>query len=369
MVDILKILKLARSQISPANKQLLYLAFEDDFDLLIDLLEDTAKDRLPSDADIRQEYATTLKDNGNFLTLLDIQYPKLLKQIDTAPIVLSIKGNNDILGRQSVAVVGSRCISKEDINFIQPAVKTLNNADFVVISGLARGTDAIAHINSIETGTIAVLPCGLGNCYPQEHLFIANKIIENGGAIISELAFNEQSKQYHFIQRNRIIVAISNAVLCCRARDLKSGTISSANYAIKYNKSIYTHIFNGNSDGNKWLLNNGAIDIDDFDNLSYSIMVDVARNTILSQKNVKKINDKANDNNLFSMRQKTHNTTNIPHKSLKNEIDTLIKYSNLTKTEKNLKQILFLCNQFQVDEKDILTILIPEIFGKKQSNN
>ena len=367
MTDILKVLKLARSRFSPANQRLLYLAFENDLNSLIDLLAKTAPDYLASDINVKQEYAITLQHNGNFLTLSDTQYPKLLKLIDTAPIILSIKGNKDILCRNSVAVVGSRSISTEDINFIQPAVKTLNNANFVILSGLARGTDAIAHINSIKTGTIAVLPCGLGNCYPPEHLFIANKIIENGGAIISEFSFSEQSKQYHFIQRNRIIVAISDAILCCRARDLKSGTMSSANYAMKYNKSIYTHVFNGDSKGNKWLLNNGAIDVDDFDKLTYSIMADVARNEILSQEKSKQIvnNDRDNhNNNLFAIQNKANNDKNIPFNSLKNEIDTIVQCANVAKTEKNLQQILILCSQLRVKEKDILAILIPEIFAK-----
>ena len=368
MMDVLKVLKLARSQLSQATKQLLYVAFENDFDFLIDLLANVAQDYFTSDDHIRQEYALTLKNNGNFLTLSDKQYPKLLKQVDTAPIILSIKGNNDILCKRSVAVVGSRTISIEDINFIKPAVKSLNTANFVVISGLAYGTDAVAHLNSLRTGTIAVLPCGLGNCYPQEHLFLADKIIEHGGAIISEFSFNEPPKQYHFTHRNRIIVAISNAVLCCRARDLKSGTMSSANYAIKYNKSIYTHIFNGKSEGNKWLLNNGAIDVDDFDTLTYNIIADIAKNELSSYENSKQIlNNKYNINNtLFSRQNKMQNAKNIPIQSLKNEIDSLIQSSNLAKTEKNLRQILTLCSkQLQIQHKDILKILIPAIFEKQ----
>ena len=82
----------------------------------------------------------------------------------------------------------------------------------------------------------------------------------------------------------------------------------------------------------------------------------------MNSKNV--VNDGTDNNNLFSMRRKTRDTKNIPFQSLKNEIDTLIKYSNLSKTEKNLKQILTLCDQLEVNKKDILTILIPEIFSK-----
>lgn len=376
MIDILHILKLARSKISLANKKLLYLAFENDIAYLIDLLKNTANDYLVLDEDIKQEYAITLKNSCNFLTLSNNQYPKLLKQIDTAPIILTTKGNNDILHRQSVAVVGSRSISTEDINFIKPAIQALNNADLVVISGFACGTDAIAHINSLQTGTIAVLPCGLETCYPKEHLFLAKQIVENGGVLVSEFAFSEQPKQYQFTQRNRIIVATSNAVLCCRARTMRSGTMSSANYAIKYDKSIYTHIFNGDSEGNKWLLNNGAIEIDDFDNTTYSIMADVAKNELLlQQSNTNSLINENNTCNLFLSQSKhdinkTNNdkniNKNIPYSSLKNEIDTIIKHTNLSKNEKNLQHILALCkNQLQIEDKPILTILIPEIFGKK----
>jgi DNA processing protein len=111
-----------------------------------------------------------------------------------------------------VAIVGSRKVSPYGRLVTQLLAAKLARTGVVIVSGLALGVDSIAHQAALDAGgtTIAVLPCGIDKIYPSSHFHLANKIIRQGGALVSEYPMaSESPMKYQFIARNRIIAGLS----------------------------------------------------------------------------------------------------------------------------------------------------------------
>ena len=348
------ILTLARSNLQAATKKLCTEEFANNIEEIIDFLQTILPKKIATAEEINKEFASILKNKCEFLSINNERYPKLLKQTQLAPIFLTIRGNIDFLQSQNIAFSGSRQLDAEDFAIIREIVKTLNDLDIGIISGLAHGSDIVAHIQSIKTGTIAIMPCGLQNCYPKEHKDILEKIIDFGGTVISEFSFFEPPKQQNFIKRNATIVGMSNAVIIGRARDIKSGSMSSANFANKFNKQIYTLLFDGICKGNEFLLeNNRATEITDLEELKYSILANIAENEMQSDKKINKTQSNKEKSFLFS---------NVGEKSIRNEVRNILLYSEncqeIKKNEANLMQLFNLCcEELQPDGNDRKEIL------------
>lgn len=160
-------------------------------------------------------------------------YPEKLFTLDP-PICLYSKGNLELLKcRYSISIVGSRQPSKYGKNITEKFTRELAKNGFVIVSGLAYGIDYIAHSSCLmEKGsTIAVLGSGFDYIYPTAHRDLFNKIIESNGLALTEYKPNVQPIGYHFPNRNRVIVGVSNAVLITEATE-KSGTMYTKDYAI-----------------------------------------------------------------------------------------------------------------------------------------
>ena len=329
-------LTLARCNLQNDIKKFIFEAFDENIDECVEFLEKTIE--LPKKENILKEISQTIKNNCDFIDITDKYYPELLKQIDSSPIVLTIKGNKEILNQEMISVVGSREIEIEDIEIINDLVKNICN-DFIIVSGLAKGTDAIAHFKSLKTGTIAILANGLSKCYPQENLFLLNKIIDNGGCVISEYNFEKQPMQHTFLQRDKLIAGISFATLIMRAREHRCGTIATANYTRRYNRKLYSILpQNGRCEGNKWLLdNNYAKIIDNIDDFKYQLYIDIANMQL--EKDVMN----CNNNQLFEINAK--NQIIKDKKYIKECVDRTIKkqhiqfitIDNLIKTYNKIK--------------------------------
>lgn len=192
----------------------------------------------------------------------DDEYPKLLKNIKNPPKQLNVLGNVELLNKPGIAIIGSRnCtdIGKQiAINF----ASKLSSVGICINSGMAKGIDTGAHIGAIdEIGkTVAVLGCGLNNIYPKENKNLFYKIIENGGAVISEYENNVEAESKRFIERNRIVSGMSIGVLVVEAAH-RSGTSITAKMAMSEKKPIFC-IPHDISDklgvGTNKLLKNGA---------------------------------------------------------------------------------------------------------------
>lgn len=173
------------------------------------------------------------------LTLLDKNYPELLRQIFDPPPVLYFRGELLPSDKQALAVVGTRRITSYGREVTQMLVRDLAEYKLTIVSGLARGVDALAHKTALDSGTrtIAVLGSGVDVIYPLQNKQLAEEIIKNG-ALVSEYPPGTEPIPGHFPARNRIISGLSLGVLITEA-DEKSGSLITAGFALEQNREVF----------------------------------------------------------------------------------------------------------------------------------
>jgi DNA processing protein len=195
---------------------------------------------------------------------MHILYPNLpnsLKNIPDPPNCLYFRGDLSLINSDNiVAIIGSRdCTAAGKAATIE-LTKILAETGYVIVSGLALGIDTIAHQTTIdnEGETIAVLGSGIddNSFYPKKNLQLVKRIIDNNGLIISEYAPKTKPDRQHFLKRNRIIVALSKAIIVTDVKD-RSGTMMTARLGLKYKRPVFL----SSNAQNKKLLDSGAIDI------------------------------------------------------------------------------------------------------------
>ena len=193
----------------------------------------------------------------------DENYPKLLKKIKNAPEVIYYRGEMKS-DENCFAVVGTRRFSPYGKQVALEMAGDLAEAGLIIVSGLAPGIDTFAHTATVERRkrTIAVLGTGVDekSIYPQSNLKLAQKILETGGALISEYPPDQRGTQFTFPQRNRIISGLSLGILVVEAKE-KSGALITAEWARKQKRKIFAvpgPIHSLNSKGCHYLIKNGA---------------------------------------------------------------------------------------------------------------
>lgn len=194
-----------------------------------------------------------------------------LSSMKKYPNELFYIGNKDLLKKRKVGIIGSRRPSSYTKEFTYKLSSKFSDAGVCIISGAAMGVDAIAHQGAKSNNTIAVVANGLNIRYPSvnKNLIID---IEKNGLILSAYKENEKAKNYTFVLRNEIVVALSEFLIVTEA-DLNSGSLTSVNYALKMGKKVYTlpHRIN-ESLGTQELVKKGLVDvIYDIDELIYKI--------------------------------------------------------------------------------------------------
>ena len=167
-------------------------------------------------------------------------YPERLKYIKNPPSRLYLQGNPEVLNEIGIAVIGSRTNTQYGENICKKFVKNLVEYNINIISGLAVGIDSIAHKTCLKNSgkTIAVLPSGLDNIYPSKHKELAQAIIDNGGAIISEYENNIKAESKKFLERNRIVAGLGIGTLVIEG-GARSGTSVTAKYTIESKKPVF----------------------------------------------------------------------------------------------------------------------------------
>ena len=170
----------------------------------------------------------------------DKNYPKSLLELKKPPEQLYVVGDESLLNKKSIAIIGSRDCTEYGYKQAVRFAKELSENNICVISGMAVGIDSAAHIGAKdEIGkTIAVLGSGFNNIFPKENEELFYDILKQGGCIISEYKPNTKHKSEYFPERNRIVSALSNGLLVVEARQ-RSGTSITARYAIELGKQIY----------------------------------------------------------------------------------------------------------------------------------
>ncbi|MBR3543996.1 MAG: DNA-protecting protein DprA [Treponema sp.] len=176
-------------------------------------------------------------------------YPPLLREICDPPFALYYRGALDVLFGKSVSVVGTRRLSPDGIKASRTFAYQAAQKGFCVVSGLAFGADGSAHQGAVDAfydksaqrvQTAAVLAGGVDNIFPPSHKGLAGKIIQNGGVVLSECPPCVPAEKWRFVQRNRIIAALSKATVVIQAPP-GSGAMLTADFALGYNRELFFH--------------------------------------------------------------------------------------------------------------------------------
>lgn len=262
---------------------------------------------LPFNENIYNKWKKMEKDGYFTISYFDSDYPQLLREIKDPPVILYCRGDKSVLNCDKFTMVGNRKASSYGLRLAQNFAKELSFAGFAIVSGLALGIDGASHKGAIKaTGkTIAVLPCGIDRVYPHNHKNLAEDIVKKG-LLITEFPPKSQVRKYHFLLRNRILSALSEASLVVEA-EKKSGSMITARCVGEQGRTLYAipgNIDQPRSKGTNYLIRNGAIlvsgleDIlEDFPRVSYNAC------------------------NIFNFESEKKSKETIVNNSLKNEMD------------------------------------------------
>jgi DNA processing protein len=190
-------------------------------------------------------------------------YPNALAAVEDAPPVLTVLGRPEklpgLILAPMVAVVGARNASANGRRLAREIAAGLGESGIVVVSGLARGIDAAAHLGALETGSIAVVAGGVDIVYPEENRGL-HEALARDGAILAELPLGTEPQARHFPRRNRIISGIALGVVVVEAA-AKSGSLITARFALEQGREVFAvpgSPLDPRSRGANDLLRNGA---------------------------------------------------------------------------------------------------------------
>ncbi len=200
--------------------------------------------------------------HNHLISYEDERYPVLLKQTKGAPALLFVRGDPTLLRFPLFGIVGSRKPTREGVQNAAAFSSSLADYGICIVSGLAYGIDATAHINSLDKRgkTIAIIGTGIDITYPRAHHTLANKIVDNGGAIVSIFPRSVQPLRQNFPQRNRIISGITLGLLVVEA-GLASGAMITARLAAEQGREVFAipgSIRSPLSEGTNKMIQDGA---------------------------------------------------------------------------------------------------------------
>lgn len=203
--------------------------------------------------------------NINVIPFNSEYYPGKLMELVDPPTILYAKGDISLLKNPNkIAIVGSRKATNYSELAMEMIVPPLIQGNFIIVSGLAKGVDSLAHSAAIKYGgkTIAVLGHGLFHLYPKENKKLADEL-EGNHLLLTEYPPYVGVQKWHFPMRNRIISGISNAIVVTEAA-LKSGSLITTEHALEHGKDVFVvpgPIDSEQSKGTNSLLREGAIPI------------------------------------------------------------------------------------------------------------
>ena len=244
--------------------------------------------QIRADLDLEKYMAKVTAQGISILTWEDELYPPRLKEIDQPPPVLYVRGALTAEDSWAVAIVGTRRVSAYGRQVTEELATFLAINGVTVVSGLARGVDAIAHQSALKAGgrTIAVLGCGVDRIYPPEHAQLAEKMIASG-AILSDYAPGTPPDASNFPPRNRIISGFSMATVVVEAGET-SGALITAQFAADQGREVFAvpgNILAPQSKGTNRLIAQGAHPM-----LSARDLLDVLNLTrVTEQREVRKV--------------------------------------------------------------------------------
>lgn len=185
---------------------------------------------------------TMNKHDIGIIAQSDDTYPEPLRMIQCPPPLLFYRGDLKCTMGKCVAVVGSRKASVQGLDATEKLCRNLSQAGISIVSGLAMGIDTAAHEGCIDGGspTIAVLGCGLDVDYPIENLELKERIVQQGGLLVSEYPPGARANKYVFQVRNRIISGLGKAVIMMESR-IQSGSMLTVHHALDQGREVFAY--------------------------------------------------------------------------------------------------------------------------------
>lgn len=268
---------------APGVGPIKYLALLTQVDKLSDLFLDLTYTKTPDFPQVLGNYLrnppwSRIDEDIRVLQQLDVKilniressYPQQLKEIVSAPPLLFILGQADLVCSNQIAMVGSRNPTPNGKTCAERFASELCHTGLVITSGLALGIDAASHAGCLlEDGqTIAIMGTGIDLIYPTRHQILAEKICEKG-ALVTEFPPGTPPKPENFPRRNRIISGLSLGVLVVEAA-LRSGSLTTARYAIEQGREVFAipgSVHNPLAKGCHQLLRHGAKLVESIDDI------------------------------------------------------------------------------------------------------
>ncbi len=172
----------------------------------------------------------------SFVTRADAEYPQCFLQLRYPPWILFYQGNLSYLSHSSIGIIGARQCTKQALINTKEVVDILKKK-YVIVSGLAKGIDAMAHTSALDKKTIGIIGCGIDRIYPKENQPLY-QIMSKNHLILSEYPMHTAPKAHHFPWRNRLIAACADALVVVQAK-YKSGTMHTVNECLELSKPVY----------------------------------------------------------------------------------------------------------------------------------
>ena len=201
------------------------------------LKDHRALDRAQHAAEQQRELAE--RYGARILAAADADYPMLLDRADDAPAFLYVKGEPGSLGDHAISVIGTREPSTHGLLITERLTQYFAGRGWTIVSGLALGCDAAAHRAALACGgrTVAVLAHGLQTVAPRQHADLAEEIVANRGALVTEYPYGTDAAPHQFVQRDRIQAGLTRGVVMVQS-DLEGGSLHASRAALRYGRRL-----------------------------------------------------------------------------------------------------------------------------------
>ena len=231
-------------------------------------------------ADVQKIMDCCSQNGVRIIALDNEEYPEALKNIFNPPIVLFVAGNLENLNDKfAISVVGTRHATTYAYRVTDYIVSPLAKLGTVIVSGLAYGLDSAAHTSCLNSSgtTVGVCACGILVDYPAGSGALKRRIIDNGGAVISELLPFDKTSGEYFKYRNRIISGLSHGTLVVEAGE-KSGCFLTAGHALEQGREVFAvpphNVMDNSHNGTSSLIRDGAIPVFSYTDILYAFYKD-----------------------------------------------------------------------------------------------
>lgn len=194
--------------------------------------------RVPTRSEAEDEIAGAARYGARVVAMGEDGYPAHLHHIGGAPPMLTMAGGERLDWHRMIGIVGARNASTAGLKMTRLLAEDLGRQGYTIASGLARGIDAAAHRASLETGTVAVLAGGFDKIYPSENIPLAHDILDQGGALLTEMPLGWEPRARDFPRRNRLVSGLSLGIVVVEAAK-RSGSLITARLALEQNREVF----------------------------------------------------------------------------------------------------------------------------------